>query len=193
LPVFWDDRSLGQQTLGEFKKLEKPKAARGGSKMMQLDLFKGTLLASTAQQGTVGGIPIWVILLVALVVVVIGIIWFLNEEKKKSEEQPAADAASVEAEVPEPPAEAEVVEPDDLTAIEGIGPKIAGLLQAAGITTYARLADAEVDQLRQMMKEADLGGIAHPDTWPQQAKMAAAGEWAELKKLQDTLKGGREV
>jgi predicted flap endonuclease-1-like 5' DNA nuclease len=164
--------------------------------MMQLDLLRATVLASTTQQGDVGGIPMWVILLVALVVVVIGVVWFLNEEKKKTDEQPTAEAAAVAQEVAAPSAEAEAVEParpDDLTVIEGIGPKISGLLQAAGITTYAQLAAAEVDQLRQILDEGGITGIAHPGTWPQQAKLAAAGEWTELEKYHDSLKGGREV
>ena len=29
------------------------------------------------------------------------------------------------------------------------------------------------------------------DTWPEQAKLAAAGDWDGLKKLQDELKGGK--
>jgi hypothetical protein len=31
-----------------------------------------------------------------------------------------------------------------------------------------------------------------PATWPEQAKLAAEGNWEELKKRQDELKGGRE-
>ena len=30
-----------------------------------------------------------------------------------------------------------------------------------------------------------------PTTWPQQAKLAADGEWEKLEKLQDELKGGK--
>jgi hypothetical protein len=30
-----------------------------------------------------------------------------------------------------------------------------------------------------------------PTTWPEQAKMAADGNWDELKTLQDNLKGGK--
>jgi hypothetical protein len=34
--------------------------------------------------------------------------------------------------------------------------------------------------------------IATPDTWPEQAGLAAAGRWEELEALQDSLKGGRK-
>lgn len=37
---------------------------------------------------------------------------------------------------------------DDFTKIEGIGPKISGLLHDAGMATYADLAKADVDTLK---------------------------------------------
>ncbi|MEW5960533.1 MAG: helix-hairpin-helix domain-containing protein [Chloroflexota bacterium] len=96
---------------------------------------------------------------------------------------------------PELPA-AEPVEipakPDDLTKIEGIGPKISGLLQAAGIKTFAALSNTAVDKLQELLTSAGpTFKLADPTTWPEQAKLAAAGEWAELEALQDRLKGGR--
>jgi predicted flap endonuclease-1-like 5' DNA nuclease len=42
--------------------------------------------------------------------------------------------------------EAKSSEPNDLTSIEGIGPKINEVLQNAGITTFAQLASAEVER-----------------------------------------------
>ncbi len=93
--------------------------------------------------------------------------------------------APVEEEVPAPP-------PDDLKRIEGIGPKISSLLQAAGITTFNQLATTEVDRLQAILDEAKLR-LANPDTWPEQARLAAAGDWEALEKLQDELKGGRRV
>jgi hypothetical protein len=35
--------------------------------------------------------------------------------------------------------------------------------------------------------------LANPTTWPDQAGLAAAGEWDRLKALQDGLKGGRSA
>ena len=34
-------------------------------------------------------------------------------------------------------------------------------------------------------------GGAVPDTWPEQAGLAAAGKWDELDRLQDELDGGK--
>ncbi len=81
---------------------------------------------------------------------------------------------------------------DDLKKIEGIGPKIAGLLTAAGIDTFAKLAAAEQSTLREILDAAGARyRIANPGTWPQQAALAAAGDSAGLKALQAELKGGR--
>ena len=81
-------------------------------------------------------------------------------------------------------------EPDDLRRIEGIGPKISAVLLDAGISTYKQLASMSVEQIRELL---DTGGIrvARPDTWPEQAQLAANGEWQELETLQKELKGGR--
>ena len=80
---------------------------------------------------------------------------------------------------------------NDLTVIEGIGPKINALFNNAGIKTFAQLAAATVPQMRKIL---DDGGsrfrIANPSTWAQQSALAAANKWTELKKLQDALSGG---
>ena len=80
---------------------------------------------------------------------------------------------------------------DDLTRIEGIGPKISGLLQAAGISTFADLAEAGVDRLQEIIADAGLGALADPTSWAEQARLAAEGQWERLEALQDELKGGR--
>ncbi len=81
---------------------------------------------------------------------------------------------------------------DNLTKIEGIGKKTAELLTNAGISTYAALAESTVSQLKAILKAA--GGrynMMVPDTWPEQAALANAGDWAALKTLQDELDGGK--
>ena len=81
---------------------------------------------------------------------------------------------------------------DDLTRIEGIGAKVAGLFQEAGIITFAELAATEVSKLKKILTDAGPQfQLADPSTWPEQAKLAAAGKWEELQALQDKLKGGR--
>ena len=81
--------------------------------------------------------------------------------------------------------------PDDLVIIEGIGPKIAVVLATNGITTFAHLATADPVAVKDMLKNSrGRFNMAKPDTWPQQAELAAAGNWDALKKLQDELHGG---
>jgi DNA-directed RNA polymerase subunit beta' len=83
------------------------------------------------------------------------------------------------------------IESDDLTKIEGIGPKIAELLQQAGITNYHQLSQTAPEKIEEILQSA--GGIyatRNPATWPDQALLAAAGEWERLKEWQDELNGG---
>ncbi|HNR46240.1 MAG TPA: hypothetical protein PKO03_04175 [Anaerolineaceae bacterium] len=83
------------------------------------------------------------------------------------------------------------VEPgDDLTVIEGIGPKTASVLGVMGITRYQTLAAANPADIKLVLRSAGLN-FGDPTTWPEQARLAAAGDWTALKALQDTLKGGR--
>jgi len=82
--------------------------------------------------------------------------------------------------------------PEDLTRIEGVGPKISSVLQAAGITNYAQLARTNAAQLQAILDEANLR-LADPSSWPEQARLAAADDWFALEELQDRLKGGREA
>ena len=80
---------------------------------------------------------------------------------------------------------------DDLKRIEGIGPKIAGLLNEAGITTFAQLGKASEKKLADVLQAAGARfRLAKPKTWQEQAKLAAASKWDALKTLQDELKGG---
>lgn len=81
---------------------------------------------------------------------------------------------------------------DDLTKIEGIGPKINQLLQDAGISTFAALAGSDTARLSEIVVQAGLR-MANVNSWPAQASLAAEGKWDELAAYQDQLKGGREV
>ncbi len=107
-----------------------------------------------------------------------------KKEKKSSEEKSAKKAEAA------PKKEAKA---DDFTKIEGIGPKAAEALVESGITTYAELAKADADDIKETLTEAS-STLAHldPTSWPKQAKMAADGEWDELKEWQDSVKGGVE-
>ena len=82
---------------------------------------------------------------------------------------------------------------DDLTVIEGIGPKIEKMLNDELIYTWAELAAAPVDRLKGILRKGgDRYKMHDPTSWPDQAKLAAQGRWKELEELQDILQGGRE-
>ena len=78
------------------------------------------------------------------------------------------------------------VKENDLTIVEGIGPKISELFHNHDITTWAALANTSVDRCQEVLNS---GGkryeIHRPGTWPMQAEMAALGQWSQLKKWQD--------
>jgi predicted flap endonuclease-1-like 5' DNA nuclease len=89
----------------------------------------------------------------------------------------------------------EEIEPDDLKIVEGIGPRISGVLQAAGIKTFRQLAELDAERIEKILEEENpnLKRLADPTTWPEQARLAAEGRWEELETLQEELKGGRRA
>ncbi len=95
-----------------------------------------------------------------------------SEPKKKTASASKADA-----------------KPDDLTKVEGIGPKISETLIAAGVTTFAKLSKTDAAKISEII--TDVRGNHVTDTWPKQAELAAEGKWDELKKWQDELDGGK--
>lgn len=82
---------------------------------------------------------------------------------------------------------------NDLTVVEGIGPKISGLFKDAGIDTWQKLSETPVADCQKILDDAGPRYRVHiPDTWPEQASLAAKGAWDALAKLQDELDGGRK-
>ena len=82
---------------------------------------------------------------------------------------------------------------DELDIIEGIGPKIAVLLNEFGILTFRDLAITPVYKIQEILENAGAQFARHdPSTWTQQAKLAAAGRWNDLEDLKLYLVGGRE-
>ena len=79
---------------------------------------------------------------------------------------------------------------DDLVKLEGIGPKVARVLNDAGITTFAALANANPAEVQKTLSAAGMQ-MMNPEGWIEQARLAANGDWAGLEKLQSELKGGR--
>lgn len=117
-----------------------------------------------------------------------------KEEAKKetpAKAQKVVDAPAEEVKAPKAKASKKG---DDLKLIEGVGPKAAEVLVAAGIDTFAKLAKASAESVKEILDAAD-AKVQHldPTTWAQQAQLAADGKMDELKKLQDELNGGRAV
>ena len=81
-----------------------------------------------------------------------------------------------------------------MTLIEGIGPKAAEAIVAAGVDTFAKLAASSPEAIKEILN-ASTSKVQHldPTTWTQQAKLPADGKMDELKKLQDELNGGKAV
>jgi predicted flap endonuclease-1-like 5' DNA nuclease len=80
---------------------------------------------------------------------------------------------------------------DDLTVVEGIGPKIGELCNGIGVTTWRQLSHTDVAVLQSMLNDAGSRFQMHqPGSWPRQAGMLANGQWAEFKTLTDELDGG---
>ena len=133
------------------------------------------LLKPAAQTST--GLPWWLWLIIIILVIIVLWLAFTNQEEKPQEEK--QEPAVI------PPM------PDDLTKIEGIGPKISSILQAAGVMTFSDLSALEAGKIKEMLTEAGIR-LGDPTTWPEQAKLASDGAWEALEKLQDELKGGRK-
>jgi hypothetical protein len=110
--------------------------------------------------------------------------WWLQRRRERLAHEPMRGDIKPDVSPPPPP--------DNLKRIEGIGPKIAEVLQKAGITTFDALASTEVERLQTILDESGIR-LAWPETWPEQAKLAASGDWDALQALQDELQGGRRV
>jgi F-type H+-transporting ATPase subunit gamma len=82
---------------------------------------------------------------------------------------------------------------DDLTKIEGIGPKMSTALKAAGINTFAELAQSTNEELEAAVAAAGMRLAPTLPTWAEQAAFAAAGNWEGLEELQKQISGGRKA
>lgn len=156
------------------------------------------LFAEGGNEGGIGWMA-WVALAIFFVMVLLGWWvskkgWLKKEEEPVHEEHGHEHAAHEEERVhAEAAAFAPVVsKPDDLTTLEGIGPKVAKLLESIGITTFKQLADADLGKLRETLDGAGYKYM-EPAGWVEQAALAAKGDTEGLQKLQQTLKGGRKV
>jgi predicted flap endonuclease-1-like 5' DNA nuclease len=81
---------------------------------------------------------------------------------------------------------------DDLKIVEGIGPKIEGLYNAAGIKTWKALSETSLEKSQAILDAAGSRYAIHnPATWAKQSLLAFEGKWQELKDWQDSMSGGK--
>jgi predicted flap endonuclease-1-like 5' DNA nuclease len=130
-----------------------------------------------------------VLAILIILLALVAVSWWLTRQKASTGGPTAAQLAAppfgAAPASSAPPAPAS----DNLVVIEGIGPKIAAVLTAAGIGTFAGLASTDLTRLEQVLSDAKLP-LAKPGTWPAQAALARDGKWDELKTMQDSLKDG---
>lgn len=86
--------------------------------------------------------------------------------------------------------EKEISKKDDLTKVEGIGPKISKTLINAGIRTFKELSVQKTDKINEII--SGVKGNHDSTTWAEQAKMASEGKWKELDEWQEELIGGKK-
>lgn len=154
-------------------------------------MYSMRILEEGGEQLGIGGY-VWVALLIFFIMVFLGWLvaskgWLKKEEEvsHQSHDSHHHDDAAVKS-------HASHSVKDDLTVLEGIGPKVAKVLQENGISTFAELASADKAKLRLIL---DAAGYKYmePAGWIDQAVLAAKGDTDGLAKLQSTLKGGRKV
>ena len=113
--------------------------------------------------------------------------------KKASTPKTKKAATVTKKAAPAKKAAATTTKADNLTKIEGIGPKLSQILSQGGIGTFDALSKSSTDQLKEILAGAGNRYKAFdPTTWPEQAKLAADGKWDDLQKLQDSLQGGKK-
>ncbi|MFQ5408949.1 MAG: helix-hairpin-helix domain-containing protein [Anaerolineales bacterium] len=140
-----------------------------------------------------GGPPNLIWIFIAAIVVVLLVAWLLGRNALAAEATAAPESKAVAAAPAPVPETVAAAAPDDLQRIEGIGPKLSSVLQAAGITTFGALAAKTGEELQAVLDAAGVARISDPTTWPEQAALAAAGRWDELEAMQASLKRGRKV
>ncbi|MFI7589690.1 helix-hairpin-helix domain-containing protein [Spongisporangium articulatum] len=85
------------------------------------------------------------------------------------------------------------VQQDNLQRIEGVGPKMAGALNAAGILTFDALARTDVETIEAAIRAAGLRFAPSLATWPEQARLLATGDENGFAQLTATLVSGRRA
>lgn len=82
---------------------------------------------------------------------------------------------------------------DDLTVIEGIGPKSADALYKAGIFTFHQVASLSPDQLEEIVRvRGGVNLVNDAKSWPKQARLLADGKLKEFEEYTRQLINSRD-
>ena len=84
---------------------------------------------------------------------------------------------------------------DDLSVIDGIGPKVADVLRLAKVNTFSKLASITPDEISKILGEKDtrLLRLTDPTSWPRQAKLASEEDWEGLSALKYSFKESKSI
>lgn len=91
---------------------------------------------------------------------------------------------------PTPKAAPNVVVPDNLGLLKGVGPKLTALLQSLGVTSFQQVANWSAADITEV--DAKLGNFAGRitrDNWVDQAKLLSSGDFAGFEKKYGALGG----
>jgi predicted flap endonuclease-1-like 5' DNA nuclease len=167
-------------------------------KILTLFLFFAFRKKEKPQQSEpLGYVPLWGWIFVSAIAA-LGIVLVL--QKKRSAKRlsarrpqvapsppppPAVEQSPSEPQLePAPPTSESPPEPDNLTKISGIGPKIQQALNEEGIYTYQQLAATSIEDLQALMKRRKWHMSTYT-TWPEQAQELAEGGKSEIGRLGD--------
>ncbi len=116
----------------------------------------------------------------------------IAEVERLLEDPKTVASVPEEMDVPAPVAEeavpaaegAEMAAGYDLSILDGVGPTYAEVLQRSGVTTFAQLGAMTPEEIEALLAGAGSPLIAghHADTWPRQARLAAAQDWSGLRR-----------
>jgi len=83
---------------------------------------------------------------------------------------------------------------NDLSAVEGVGPKTAEVLQKNGVKSWSDLSMKTPLEIKEILSKSG-SRFSHidPSSWPRQAKLASGNHWTRLEKLQDEMDGGKTI
>jgi predicted flap endonuclease-1-like 5' DNA nuclease len=84
----------------------------------------------------------------------------------------------------EKPKERTLVHPDDLSRLSWLGKKGQRVLNGAGIKLFEQLAALSPRELETLL-DATGFRAQHPETWPEQARLALKGDWDAIRRYKD--------